>query len=129
LFVSGEYRLLIIDSVIALYRAEFLGRGELSERQQALGKFLNQCSKLVNEFNICIFLTNQVMSDPGASAMFSSGAKAAGGHILSHASTSIVALRKGRGEERVAKIIDSPGTYGFELFNGELPTQDRCCGR
>jgi hypothetical protein len=39
----------------------------------------------------------------------STGPKAVGGHIISHASATIVALRKGRGEERVAKLIDSPG--------------------
>jgi meiotic recombination protein DMC1 len=55
--------------------------------------------------------TNQVMSDPGASALFAGvdGRKPAGGHVLAHASTTRLLLRKGRGEERVAKIIDSPG--------------------
>lgn len=55
--------------------------------------------------------TNQVMSDPGASALFAGadGRKPAGGHILAHASTTRLLLRKGRGEERVAKIVDSPG--------------------
>lgn len=37
------------------------------------------------------------------------GRKPVGGHILAHASTTRVLLRKGRGEERVAKIQDSPG--------------------
>jgi meiotic recombination protein DMC1 len=51
------------------------------------------------------------MSDPGASALFAGvdGRKPAGGHILAHASTTRLLLRKGRGEERVAKIVDSPG--------------------
>lgn len=34
--------------------------------------------------------------------------KPIGGHILSHASTTRMALRKGRAEERVAKLVDSP---------------------
>ncbi len=51
------------------------------------------------------------MSDPGASALFAGvdGRKPAGGHILAHASTTRLLLRKGRGEERVAKVVDSPG--------------------
>ena len=55
--------------------------------------------------------TNQVQSDPGANALFAGadGRKPVGGHILAHASTTRVLLRKGRGEERVAKIQDSPG--------------------
>jgi meiotic recombination protein DMC1 len=61
------------------------------------------------------------MSDPGASALFAGvdGRKPAGGHILAHASTTRLLLRKGRGEERVAKIVDSPGesvlTYVIQL--------------
>jgi meiotic recombination protein DMC1 len=31
---QGPFRLLIIDSIIALFRVEFSGRGELAERQQ-----------------------------------------------------------------------------------------------
>lgn len=56
-------------------------------------------------------MTNQVQSDPGASAIFqgADGRKPVGGHILAHASTTRILLRKGRGEERVAKIQDSPG--------------------
>ena len=56
-------------------------------------------------------MTNQVQSDPGASALFAGadGRKPVGGHILAHASATRILLRKGRGEERVAKIQDSPG--------------------
>lgn len=60
-----------------------------------------------------MLLTNQVQSDPGASALFAGadGRKPVGGHILAHASATRILLRKGRQEERVAKIQDSPGTY------------------
>lgn len=52
-----------------------------------------------------------MQSDPGASALFAGadGRKPVGGHILAHASATRILLRKGRGEERVAKIQDSPG--------------------
>ncbi|KAH8796530.1 DNA recombination and repair protein Rad51 [Hyaloscypha finlandica] len=109
-FATNEYRLLIIDSVMALYRTDFVGRGELSERQQVLGTFLRRATQMAEEFNLVVLMTNQVMSDPGASALFAGvdGRKPAGGHILAHASTTRLLLRKGRGEERVAKIVDSP---------------------
>ncbi len=61
--------------------------------------------------------TNQVQSDPGASELFAGadGRKPVGGHVLAHASTTRLLLRKGRGEERVAKVIDSPGLeYPFQ---------------
>jgi meiotic recombination protein DMC1 len=67
-------------------------------------------------------MTNQVQSDPGASALFASadGRKPVGGHILAHASTTRILLRKGRGEERVAKIQDSPGMVPFSSFRWRL---------
>jgi meiotic recombination protein DMC1 len=58
-----------------------------------------------------------VQSDPGASSLFAGadGRKPVGGHVLAHASTTRVLLRKGRGDERVAKIQDSPGSLASEL--------------
>lgn len=56
------------------------------------------------------------MSDPGANSIFAGGVdgrKAVGGHILAHASATRVLVRKGRGDERVAKIVDSPGEHIF----------------
>lgn len=128
-FATNEYRLLVIDSVMSLYRTDYCGRGELSERQQVLGQFLRRATQMAEEFNLVVLMvgfspqfilqqlinlqTNQVMSDPGASALFAGvdGRKPAGGHILAHASTTRLLLRKGRGEERVAKIVDSPGEF------------------
>ncbi|KAF8514843.1 Rad51-domain-containing protein [Hysterangium stoloniferum] len=93
-FSQERFKLLIVDSIMALFRTDFSGRGELSERQQ----------------RVAVLLTNQVQSDPGATLSFAPGGamKPIGGHILSHASTTRMALRKGRAEERVAKLVDSP---------------------
>lgn len=55
-FATNEYRLLIVDSIIALYRTEFVGRGELSERQQLLGTFLRRAGQMAEEFNLVVFL-------------------------------------------------------------------------
>lgn len=41
-FVGNEYRLLIIDSIMALFRVDYTGRGELNERQQKLNQFLSK---------------------------------------------------------------------------------------
>ena len=94
---------------MALFRTEFSGRGELSGRQQALGQTLAKLRKLADAFNIAVLLTNQVMSDPGATMSFGPPIpKPIGGHILAHASTTRLYLRKGKGEDRVCKIVDSP---------------------
>ncbi|THH09612.1 hypothetical protein EW145_g1897 [Phellinidium pouzarii] len=105
-----DFRLLIVDSIMALFRTDYSGRGELSERQQKLGQMLSKLTRLSEEYNIAILLTNQVQSDPGATMTFVAGGalKPIGGHILSHASATRMFLRKGRAEERVAKLVDSP---------------------
>jgi len=105
---QGPIRLIIVDSVIALFRVEFSGRGELSERQQILGKYLSALVKLSEEFNVAVYLVNQCMADPGALSMFGPVIKPVGGHVLAHASTTRIMLKKGKGEERIAKIHDSP---------------------
>ncbi|PPQ67193.1 hypothetical protein CVT25_005794 [Psilocybe cyanescens] len=92
-----DYRLLIVDSIMALFRVDYSGRGELSERQQKLAQMLSKLAKLAEEYNICVLLTNQVQSDPGATMTFVAGGalKPIGGHILSHASATRMFLRKG----------------------------------
>ncbi|CCE86082.1 Piso0_005731 [Millerozyma farinosa CBS 7064] len=107
---DGSYRLLIVDSIMALFRVDYSGRGELNDRQQKLNQHLSALIRLAEDYNVAVFLTNQVQSDPGASALFASadGRKPVGGHILAHASATRILLRKGRGEERVAKLQDSP---------------------
>ncbi|ETW37114.1 meiotic recombinase Dmc1 [Plasmodium falciparum Palo Alto/Uganda] len=64
------FALLVVDSIISLFRVDFSGRGELSERQQKLNKTMSILSKLSEQFNIAILITNQVMSDPGATMTF-----------------------------------------------------------
>ncbi|WWC92542.1 meiotic recombinase Dmc1 [Kwoniella dendrophila CBS 6074] len=104
------YKLIIVDSIMNLFRQDYSGRGELSERQQKLNQFLARLQKLAEEFNVAVVLTNQVQADPGAAAMFAAAASAkpVGGHILAHASAVRIQLRKGRGDERIAKLNDSP---------------------
>lgn len=45
-FVNNEYRLLIIDSIMACFRVDYVGRGELNERQQKLNQFLSKLTHL-----------------------------------------------------------------------------------
>ena len=104
-----KFALLIIDSIMAPFRVDFSGRGELAERQQILGRFMAKLQKISEEFNIAVVITNQVMSDPAAAMTFAANPpKPIGGHIMAHFSTTRLALRKGRAEQRIMKIYDSP---------------------
>lgn len=55
-FATNEYRLLVIDSIMALYRTDYSGRGELSERQQVLGSFLRRATQMAEEFNLVVLM-------------------------------------------------------------------------
>mmetsp|Transcript_14238 Transcript_14238/g.36349 ORF Transcript_14238/g.36349 Transcript_14238/m.36349 type:complete len:114 (-) Transcript_14238:57-398(-) len=70
-----------------------------------------------------VFITNQVMAHPDAMA-FAAGPRPAGGHVMAHASTTRIALRKGRGEQRIAKLADSPmlaeNEATFEIGGGGI---------
>eukprot|EP00931_Biecheleriopsis_adriatica_P107397 TRINITY_DN81742_c0_g1_i1.p1 TRINITY_DN81742_c0_g1~~TRINITY_DN81742_c0_g1_i1.p1 ORF type:complete len:351 (-),score=116.71 TRINITY_DN81742_c0_g1_i1:80-1132(-) len=125
LMVNDEDRfsLLVVDSIMGTFRVDFSGRGELADRQQKLGKVMSRLQKLSEEFNVAVVLTNQVMADPGGGCAFMpSHPKPVGGHILAHFSTTRVQLRKGRAEQRVAKIFDSPSLpeseCTFEIYGG-----------
>jgi meiotic recombination protein DMC1 len=70
---------------------------------------MNRMQKLSEQFNVAVYITNQVMSDPGGGMTYVvDPKKPVGGHIMAHASTTRLFLRKGKGEQRVCKIFDSP---------------------
>lgn len=50
---------------MALFRVDYSGRGELAERQQKLGQFMSRLQKIAEEYNVAIFITNQMTADPG----------------------------------------------------------------
>ena len=67
LIVGGEpIKLIIVDSLMALFRTEYSGRGELSIRQQKIAQHLRQLQRVADEFNIPVIVTNQMSADPGA---------------------------------------------------------------
>ena len=84
----GIFKLLIVDSVMALFRVDFSGRGELAERQQNLAQMMSKLQKISEEYNVAVLVTNQMTSDPGATMSFQADPKKPiGGNIIAHAST------------------------------------------
>ena len=101
------YRLLVLDSIMGLFRVEFSGRGELAERQQKLAHHLRELVKTAQEFAVAVVVTNQVTADPGN--MFVPDAKKpVGGNILAHMVTTRLQLKKGKDTQRVAKVYSGP---------------------
>ncbi len=99
-------RLLVIDSLTSHFRAEYVGRGALAERQQKLNKHLHEVIKFSNLFNAATLVTNQVQSNPDS--FFGDPTRPIGGNILGHMATFRIYLRKSKGEKRIARLVDSP---------------------
>jgi DNA repair protein RadA len=104
---DGEpIKIVIVDSLTAHFRAEFSGRGQLADRQQKLNRYLHNLMKMAEQYNLAVYVTNQVMANPAM--MFGDPTTAVGGNIVGHASTYRIYLRRGKKDSRVAKLIDSP---------------------
>ncbi len=100
-----KVKLVIVDSAVAHYRAEFLGRATLAERQQRLNRFMHNLLRTAEIYNIAVVMTNQVQSAPDS--FFGDPTRATGGHVVAHTSTYRIYLRKA-GKNRIARMIDSP---------------------
>jgi len=111
--IASEYedddwpvRLLCVDSLTAHFRAEYVGRGELADRQQKLNKHLHDLEKVGNLYNAAVVVTNQVQSNPDS--FFGDPTKPIGGNILGHKSTFRMYLRKSKNDKRIVKLVDAP---------------------
>ncbi|TMT85240.1 DNA repair and recombination protein RadA [Haloterrigena sp. H1] len=105
---ESEYpvRLLCVDSLTAHFRAEYVGRGELADRQQKLNKHLHDLDKVGNLYNCAVIVTNQVASNPDS--FFGDPTQPIGGNILGHKSTFRIYLRKSKGDKRIVRLVDAP---------------------
>ena len=91
-------KMIIVDSLTSHFRAEFIGRGMLANRQQKLNRHLKDLKQLADVNNALVLVTNQVHSKPDA--MWGDPTKPVGGHVLAHASTFRLYLRKAKGGRR-----------------------------
>jgi len=98
--------LLIVDSLTAHFRAEYVGRGALADRQQKLNKHMHDLLRWSDLFNGVVCVTNQVAAKPDA--FFGDPTRPIGGHIVGHTATFRIYLRKSKGPKRIARLIDSP---------------------
>jgi DNA repair protein RadA len=99
-------RLLVVDSAVSHYRAEFVGRATLAERQQLLNRFMHLLLRTAEVYNVAVVVTNQVQAAPDV--FFGDPTRPTGGHVLGHTSTYRIYLRKGAKGSRIARMVDSP---------------------
>lgn len=98
-------KIMIVDSIVSHYRAEFLGRSFLSERQQRINRLLHILLRIAETCKIAVVITNQIQSSPDA--IFGDPNKATGGNVMAHTSTYRIYLKKA-GKNRIARMVDSP---------------------
>ena len=101
----NNIKIMIVDSIVSHYRAEFLGRSFLSERQQRINRLLHILLRIAETCKVAVVITNQIQSSPDA--IFGDPHKATGGNVMAHASTYRLYLKKA-GKNRIARMVDSP---------------------
>jgi DNA repair protein RadA len=102
---ANNIKLIVVDSAVAHYRAEFLGRSTLSERQQKLNKFMHILLRIAATYGVAVLATNQIQSSPDS--IFGDSLRPIGGHVVAHTSTYRVYLKRS-GKNRIARMVDSP---------------------
>jgi DNA repair protein RAD51 len=119
MMAEQRFALMIVDSATALFRTDYMGRGELSARQGNLAQFMRGLRRFADEFGCAVVFTNQVTACVDGSAMFGPSFKPIGGNIIAHAATTRISFRKGRGGNRVMKVVASSslgeGEAGFSI--------------
>ena len=113
---ENNVKLIIIDSLTAHFRSEYLGREMLAVRQQKLNKHMHKLIRLARAFNAVAVVTNQVMAKPDM--FFGDAIHPVGGHIVGHTSHTRIYLRKAsHGPVRIARLVSSPYLpEGEEVF-------------
>jgi DNA repair protein RadA len=102
---TNKVKLLVVDSAVAHYRAEFLGRATLSERQQKLNKFMHILLRISETYGAAVVITNQIQSSPDP--VFGDIFRPTGGNVVAHTSTYRLYLKRA-GRNRIARMVDSP---------------------
>ena len=103
---ENDIGFIAVDSATAPFRAEYLGRSKLAERQQMLNRFMHNLVEIADLYNVAVVITNQAQAAPDI--LYGDPTKAVGGHVVAHAVTYRIYLRKSKKNLRVAIVKDSP---------------------
>ena len=99
-------KMLAVDSLTGAFRAEYIGRGTLAERQGKINAHMSALARFGDLHNAAVVVTNQVSSNPAA--FFGDPTKPIGGNIVGHTSKFRIYLRRGKAGKRVCRLVDSP---------------------
>ncbi|MFX1370538.1 MAG: hypothetical protein ACFFCE_01660 [Promethearchaeota archaeon] len=113
-FIYDEFRtkpvkLIIVDSIIAKFRAEYIkGTRDNIKRQQILAHMIESLKKLTLLFDVMVIYTNQVGSYGNGS--LKNQIKWSGGNVMAHYTPYRIYLRRGKQPtKRYAKMLKDSG--------------------
>ncbi len=118
-----KIKLIIVDSMVALPRAEYQGvdtsLGYLARRQQHINHMMNTLKRQSELFKLVVLVTNQVYAD--VNQQFGDNTKPVGGNAMGHAPTIRLYLKKAgkadaQGQKGICRMIDSPSHPNFEIL-------------
>lgn len=119
-----DVKLLLVDSVINPYRAEYSGRGMLSQRQSRLSKVMHLLQNIARVHDLAVVITNQVQTSvSGYGYCLADSDRPMGGNVMAHTSTFMIQL-KGNSSYRIAEMKGSPcypeECTRFEIYEGGI---------
>ena len=85
-------KLVVVDSIVTLYRSEFLGRKNLLERQNRLMESLKVLANASSVYDIAVLITNQTQSPVDFD--FGNKLKSVGGNVIGHMTTYRLELKR-----------------------------------
>ncbi|MHA1799971.1 MAG: DNA repair and recombination protein RadA [Candidatus Helarchaeota archaeon] len=98
-------RLIILDSLMTFFRADYIGKDQLMERQSKLLSHLNELKNIAKIHDVAVLVTNHISAtlDP-----IGEQTKPTGGNVVAHFIQTRISLKASRGNQRIARLIDSP---------------------
>lgn len=101
-----KIRLIVVDSLMAHFRSEYIGREELANRQQKLNQYMARLNRMARKFNLAVLVTNQAVSSPD----FFGATHPTGGNIIAHSSTTRLWIRRPKAMSplRIIRLNESP---------------------
>jgi len=107
---TGKIGLIIIDSLTKEFRGiEFAGRASLTVKQPLLREFVFSIEDTAKTLKCAIIFTTQIYESPQANPFLPTwaGHKAVGGASVLHQPAFVIFFRRGSGNLRVARMMDS----------------------
>jgi DNA repair protein RadA len=118
---NHNIKLIIVDSLMSHFVAEYIGMEMMALRQARITKYLHDLLRLARTHGLAVVVTNQVFRRP---TFFGEEYVQIGGTVVESNVQLIVHLMLGRGPERIARLVKAPdmreGECIFKISEGGI---------